>query len=138
MLHFNFTLIFQMNSVNRKIWNYASFVSYTSKRKQKLATRHTHLLFLNIQQPFIPIQLSKNGKEKRSIKMKTQRRGFLRLQTVLFYICNITANCEFSQLIISIIVLFPISLPCSLSLSDTVFVFLEGIGYGVGGDEEAY
>ena len=39
----------------------------------------------------------------------------VKTQTVLFYICNITANCEFSKLMISIIVLFPISLQCSLS-----------------------
>ena len=42
MLHF--TLIFQINSINRKNWNCASFVSYTYKRKQMLATLHTDLL----------------------------------------------------------------------------------------------
>ena len=42
MLHF--TLIFQINSINRKNWNCTSFVSYTFKRKQKLATLHTDLL----------------------------------------------------------------------------------------------
>lgn len=42
MLHF--TLIFQINSTNRKNWNCASFVSYTNKRKQMLATVHTDLL----------------------------------------------------------------------------------------------
>ena len=42
MLHF--TLIFQINSINRKNWNYACFVFYTFKRKQKLATLHTDLL----------------------------------------------------------------------------------------------
>ena len=56
-----FTLIFQINSIYRKNWNYASFVSYTFKRKQKLATLPTDLLTDRnmIQEP--PYRLNSNS-----------------------------------------------------------------------------